>query len=346
LENTVSENMLENNFFGILCERFESSNISDNIFKNNILGLTLYQYPYNNLIANNSFYNDGLIILGENSGNIFLNNTLNEKMILVLENESDKYITENVGQIILIYCNNITIEGKEFSNTSACIQIINSDECNIIENNLTDNVFGIYVDSSFNTIIYNNNISDNLLNGITLISCFESKISGNTITRNGDLYFSYHGYLDIIEYLNISGGIFFISSFENNISDNTISENYENGIIFIVSCKNIISENDISGNKENGISFIGSSKNNIFKNQIKINNETGILLIGSLLNRMVENTFINNRDDAYFVFCILNRWKRNYWSESRILPKKIEGEIGRFNWFNVDWRPAQEPYDI
>ena len=43
-------------------------------------------------------------------------------------------------------------------------------------------------------------------------------------------------------------------------------------------------------------------------------------------------------------------WSENYWGRPRILPKPIFGimVIGSvpIPWFNFDWNPAQEPYDI
>ena len=47
-----------------------------------------------------------------------------------------------------------------------------------------------------------------------------------------------------------------------------------------------------------------------------------------------------------------NIWDGNYWEKARILPKLIFGtyhfENNRIwlHWFNVDWHPATEPYDI
>ena len=45
-----------------------------------------------------------------------------------------------------------------------------------------------------------------------------------------------------------------------------------------------------------------------------------------------------------------NTWDNNYWGRKYIFPKLIKGRIGdiyqNFRWFNVDWNPASEPYDI
>jgi len=54
--------------------------------------------------------------------------------------------------------------------------------------------------------------------------------------------------------------------------------------------------------------------------------------------------------DASFNTSKKNTWDQNYWNRLRILPKLIFGQlmIGSFqmSWINIDWHPAQEPYDI
>lgn len=49
-----------------------------------------------------------------------------------------------------------------------------------------------------------------------------------------------------------------------------------------------------------------------------------------------------------------NKFRYNYWGEPRLFPKFIFGYVfepeqipsNYWHWFFIDWRPAQEPYDI
>ena len=73
----------------------------------------------------------------------------------------------------------------------------------------------------------------------------------------------------------------------------------------------------------------------------------------TLFNKISRNNFIKNfpndtKFQAYFKFCFYNRWKKNYWDRPRLLPKVILGRIDdkEHDWFNFDWNPAKEPYDI
>jgi len=90
------------------------------------------------------------------------------------------------------------------------------------------------------------------------------------------------------------------------------------------------------------------TNNTIEYNIIKQNNQ-GIYLENSSSNTILKNNFLNNQQDAMFYNC-MNKWRQNYWNRLRILPKLIFGKImiGPIGipWFNIDWRPAKEPYDI
>jgi hypothetical protein len=48
------------------------------------------------------------------------------------------------------------------------------------------------------------------------------------------------------------------------------------------------------------------------------------------------------------LFSFQNKWDGNFWNEPRDKPVVIFGSVGLvlLPWINVDWHPAQEPYDI
>ncbi len=154
----------------------------------------------------------------------------------------------------------------------------------------------------------------------------------------------------------------FISNY-NIIYRNNIS--YNSAGLFIPSCNNNnISENIIYLNYNYGISLYSSGSNNIVsRNKIMLNTVYGIKLKGDpdhkndsfVHNYITNNVFIENGKDARiytynFISIISNTWRGNYWNKPRFLPKLIVGLFWNkgFNFpiFNVDWHPAQEPYDI
>jgi len=90
-------------------------------------------------------------------------------------------------------------------------------------------------------------------------------------------------------------------------------------------------------------------KNNIFSSNINYS----LFIIASSVE-IVENNFINSIDDFSASFASLlnesNTWNGNFWSRPRILPKIIPGLMYSGNryipWVEIDWHPAQKPYDI
>jgi parallel beta-helix repeat protein len=91
-------------------------------------------------------------------------NTVNDKPLVYLEDVSD-YKVEDAGQVIIVNCNNITIENLDLSNTNnVCnngegISLYYSSNNNTITgNNVCSNGFGIRLyDSSNNNTITGHN---------------------------------------------------------------------------------------------------------------------------------------------------------------------------------------------
>jgi parallel beta-helix repeat protein len=224
---------------------------------------------------------------------------------------------------------------------------ISADWVNISEFTLRNgDDHGVYIYSDYNTII--STIILNNERGLALNSG-----SGNTI-------------IDNVFKSNTYGGIYLASSYENTISNNTIDANNWDGIYLVVSGSNTIAGNYISNNN-NGISLRASSNNTVSGNSI-LGNKYGLYLTWRIIfhhlmhsssNKILSNNFLENNQDVFFRGGILtkkNTWDNNYWRRPRLLPKLIIGVITPFEgsvtiplmipWINIDWRPAQEPYDI
>ena len=153
---------------------------------------------------------------------------------------------------------------------------------------------------------------------------------------------------------NNYGGIRFFHSNRNRVINNIITNN-RNGISIGQSNFHIIQGNTISNNSR-GISTKYSFGSIISKNNITSNKEYGFYITQYGGNFIIKNNIIDNNIDAYFEqVAIRNRWKQNYWNESRTFPKIIFGKliiignsmpIMELIVIGIDWRPAKEPYDI
>jgi parallel beta-helix repeat protein len=158
-------------------------------------------------------------------------------------------------------------------------------------------------------------------------------------------------------YQNPDGAIEIYSDF-CLIKNNNFKDNVQQGI-FLYGCFNHIVNNVFDGNHD-GIILDRSSRNLINKNTFRNNKKGyGIKLEDySRKNIILSNNFIDNGENAVFQFSRTNIWIKNYWSDLEILKIKIiEGKIlirygilpdqtKIVKWYNFDWSPAKEPYNI
>jgi len=136
---------------------------------------------------------------------------------------------------------------------------------------------GIHILSGLN-IIFGNNISYNLGDGIYISNSAGNQISENEISNNG---------FDGI-------GLFSVASGANSISGNKIYDNGNDGIQMFQGHSNFIRENTISGNK-NGIHFRRSRFNLIEKNYIGNSDENGIFFeLLCIANSIIRNNITGN----------------------------------------------------
>jgi parallel beta-helix repeat protein len=162
--NIVSGNNIINNSYGI-----QQYHCDNNIIVNNIIssikwnGINIKYTNKNNIIVNNTLYNGGFLLegFGYSGNNTILNNSIDGKPIVYLEDVLNEEIHNDVGQVILLRCENITIKNKNMSNVTVAVQLISCDNCYVLKNNFINNHFGFwYTESDRNVIIGNNFISN------------------------------------------------------------------------------------------------------------------------------------------------------------------------------------------
>ncbi len=218
--------------------------------------------------------------------------------------------------------------------------------------------FGIHIKGNNGNKIINNIVRLNYI-GIYIIDSTDNFVIGNTICSN-----------NVKGLILTKTKIHLYDSFDNSpdnniIKGNNIHNNGNAGITLQFSDSNTISGNCILDSNY-GIKIEGSSYNTISNNNIKKNNIIGIcidfyfdgvLTISSSQNKIFNNNFLKNEQDAYFIDILLgnivfrrNIWIQNYWNSSKLILKFIFGILSfgdfSFRWFNIDWNPAIEPYDI
>ena len=216
---------------------------------------------------------------------------------------------ENVFEVTADYVNisGFTVTGANASYAGGIVLF--APYCNVSNNNVSYNDFGIQSGNGFNTIISNkvlnsrydgiylangwrNNVTDNYIShaprGINLIASSQAKIENNSVTYTGF-------------------GILGVYSNENIIVNNSIEEVsraasgeplIRSGICLAYSENNLIKSNVIS-NHFNGISLVGnSSYNTITANTVRngrnLHGVIAICLENSSHNNVYLNSFINS----------------------------------------------------
>ena len=258
--NIITGNNVSNNDCGINFGLFYSNNTitSNNVSNNNRYGID-FSYSSINDITGNTFVNDGLFAW-DSFFNTVENNMVNGKSLVYLEDVSN-YKVEDAGQVILVNCNNITVENLDLSNTSV----------------------GVVLSGTENSIITNNTISSNDMYGIDLDSSPNNIITGNNVCNNGD------------------DGIFLDYSSNNTITSNNASNNNRGGICLRYSTNNNIRGNTVRNNDYSGIYLSGASNYDIIGNNISNNAFGILLdNFDSINNTLIYlNNFINNTSNVF-----------------------------------------------
>jgi parallel beta-helix repeat protein len=305
-------------------DAIDNASDDDTVFVYNISS------PYNeNLIINKSIQLNGcnwentIIDGGNNSNTIHINHN---------NTTVSNFTIRNCGEIrylILINsCNNVTIHhniltannsfGKEAINVYNSGNMSMSYGIVIRDNIIKDSFYGI------STQHCSIRIENNLIENIAIYGIY-TYASSNTVTNN--------------TIRNCYYGIYFKSTIGNKIFYNKIF-NCSTGIS-LSGYDHVIQWNELNGCRRYGI-FNDLGR----KNEIHFNN------------------FVHNNQSVFFrchfpKIIYFNYWNRNYWDDHQSnSPRKIPGTIvlwtnpydhtdtWSISWFQFDWRPSQEPYDI
>lgn len=202
IEDTViTNNIIKDNSGGIsLMPRSNNNTLEYNIVTNNIgIGISLYWSSHNtlrnNVLADNdyNFYLSGHISQSEQFlHDIDTSNTVNGQPIYYWIYEANKKIPEDAGVVVLVFCENITVENLNLENNYDGVFVAFTKNATIRHNNMTNNHRGIFLYAySKNNTIGGNNITDNN-EGIAIAGdVINNTIVGNNITDNNEgIWFS------------------------------------------------------------------------------------------------------------------------------------------------------------
>jgi parallel beta-helix repeat protein len=186
--NTMSDNLIENNYDGIICEGSKHTIIGNTVSKNigGILVSNCRTTLMNNTVAENG--DRGIILqanetimrnntLKSNTYNFYFHENLPEQLINDIDtsnivdgkpmyywlNQCDKEIPSNAGYIAIINSSNITATNLDLRNNGQGVLIACSSNVTVYNCNFSKNWWGIYSWSSNNISIHDNNFISNYI---------------------------------------------------------------------------------------------------------------------------------------------------------------------------------------
>ncbi len=252
---------------------------SNRIRDNHQVGLVLDSSP-TSFVEDNSFYNDTMLIEGSILDDFLLSNVSNNLVdglpLLYIVNQSNPIVSSNVGELIMVNSRSIDIRDHAFSTSTVFVEIVFSQDINIINNSLR----GIAVRFSNTTIIAENFINNSDRNSISVIHSTDGvvEIKDNIIVNS------------------MATGILVSFSDNASILRNIVNESAVQGLMVFVSDNVTVTDNLVSNNDQNGMVIYYSDDGTITGNKILNNSFAGIRVYRSQGNRLQNNTLFFNEE--------------------------------------------------
>jgi parallel beta-helix repeat protein len=223
--NTISNNIISGDRYGVIVD----NKGYDNKFYNNDIFSDWESFfihgSNKSTIKGNFLNNNGICLSGLSYNNDISNNLVKNKELVYLEDKSNLIIDYDVGQILIVNCDNITVSNQNLNNVSYGLELIDSQDCIISNNYFNDiSITGLFIADSENNVV-TDNFFLNCSQGI-LISADRNIIKNNEFIDNSQrsqrsigMYYSFH---NTISY-NYLGDLVVYSSDFNTIRDNTFN---------------------------------------------------------------------------------------------------------------------------
>ncbi len=300
INSIVTSNYLYDNLWGIYFWDSSNCEISGNEI-NNFDHTMIIQDAPNNIIKDNEFFNGGIRYYATSVENCFQtqfsNNYVNGKPIIFWQSIHDGTVPSGAGQVILVDCVGVEVSYQSMEKAGTCIHALYCTNVNIHDNDLSTSLTGIYLKSSSECLVTNNNAVQNSMNGVEC-SHSDSIVIDNNIVTNNEIYgislFYCSGSTisnNIVQNNDVAG-ICLWSSTSNLIKENNACYNQGEGIYLYESDSNMISNNDVHNNLYNGILIILSSTVKIIDNIISYNELDGILIEDNSVDNQIAGNYV------------------------------------------------------
>ncbi len=280
-------------------------------------GILIYNVKNGTLSGNDVTYSGGCGVYIRDSAKITI--------------DGNDMMNNNQGLMIDHSDHNLAKGNNASRNSQNGIVLSSSDHCIVEENIAYYNVWGYGIDvySSFlnevmgnivrnnlhdgihNQVSWNNNITDNIVegneNGIVFYSSTNSNITDNYCAMNIKTGI----YLHQSHHNNVSSndcnknpyiGIYVKNSYDNFLSDNSLKHNNGSGIYLSNSKRIVIEENILSENEDRGVWLDSLSSNNIVHHNDVEKNEFGIILTEQSNDNTIRDNNVQENDHGIRIY--------------------------------------------
>ncbi len=324
--------------YGIAILSSRNNMIADNVVSHNPVGLYLYDSSNATIQYNEAIENVGGIVLSNSSWCVISNNNA---------------CLNKLGSGIRQFGNGMTFWAVQSSQ--------------IAENNVSSNLFGIWLlDSSNNDVTGNNLVSDQGW-GLVMYASHDNEVAYNNISISGPssdgvrMMFSRQNYFreNCFESNGHAGIYFWLHNENNSIIRNKFHSNGAHGVELKLLCdNNIIADNDIRFSGINGILILESSGCTVTRNYVFSNNR-GVISHDASENKIYHNNVLDSWELQAADFNSANAWDNgcegNFWSNYNGTDLDGDGVgdthllwegVDKYPLVNLYWNPADVDHDM
>jgi len=196
-----------------------------------------------------------------------------------------------------------SLEGDQFTSLLAAgIRVVTASNCCIVGNDIIDNSYGIYFESSGNITLSDNNIGNNgvnlMIEGDSLSHFINTIDASNTVNGKKVHYFVNEKNLVIDSSFSDIGFLALVNC-TNMTVQNLNFDNNGQGILLANTMNSTVTGNSITNNQE-GIRLFSSS-NNVFRNNSISNNTYNLWIQNGLANDIDTSNTVDGKPIIYWV---------------------------------------------
>lgn len=187
--NTVSNNYMHSNNYGVLIQESNSNLIVDNSVVDGGIGIFLETSKENTLKNNDMSNNQFNFGVSGTTASQYLNyidssNMVDNKKVYYLINQSNIDINPesfpDLGSLTVVNCTNIQVQNLTITNTRG-IHIVNTPNVWVVNNTISNTNGGIWVQFSPNSFIADNMLTDNIEWAVQVDGSENTLVVNNTI---------------------------------------------------------------------------------------------------------------------------------------------------------------------